>query len=75
MGFTTSTFFGDCCLVIASALQCRIIEAGFLGIDPVAETKKFSPFASYLTGQLRGDGIDEGKVIVAASIHAMPSFM
>src|SRR4026207_779739 len=40
MRFTTSTLFGGCCLAIASALQCRIIEAGFHRYRPRRGNKK-----------------------------------
>ena len=62
-------------LLSASSAGAESIKLGSIGIDPVAETKKFSPLASYLARQLQADGIDEGKVIVAASIPAMSAFM
>lgn len=51
------------------------LKLGSIGADPVAETKKFSPVASYLASQLQSEGIDEGKVVVAPSIAAMASLM
>ncbi len=67
-------------LVIAVLLlplrsSAESLNLGSIGIDPVTETKKFSPLASYLARQLQTDGIDEGKVVVAASIPAMSSLM
>jgi ABC-type phosphate/phosphonate transport system substrate-binding protein len=50
-------------------------KLGSISKSPVTETKKFSPLAIYLARQLQSDGIDEGKVVVAASIPAMASFM
>lgn len=29
MGLTMSTLFGECCLAVASAFQCRIVQVGF----------------------------------------------
>ena len=48
---------------------------GSISTSPVEETRKFSPFASYLAQQLKSEGIDQGKVIVAESIPAMSSLL
>ena len=48
---------------------------GSVSTSPVEETRKFSPFASYLAQQLRSEGIDQGKVVVAVSIPAMSSLL
>jgi len=50
-------------------------KLGSVSIDPVSESRKFSPLAIYLARQLRSDGIDEGQVVVATSIPGMSSFM
>lgn len=62
-------------LLLPPRISAESLKLGSIGIDPVAETKKFSPLASYLARQLQGEGIDEGRVVVAASIPAMSSFM
>ena len=50
-------------------------KLGSISTNPVGETKKFWPFASYLAQQLQSEGIDQGKVVVAESIPAMSSLL
>ena len=62
-------------LLLPQLASAGSFKLGSLSIDPVSETRKFWPLASYLARQLQSDGIKEGKVVVAASIPAMSSFM
>jgi phosphonate transport system substrate-binding protein len=50
-------------------------KLGSISTNPVGETKKFWPLASYLAQQLHSEGIDQGKVVVAESIPAMSSLL
>lgn len=51
------------------------INIGSISNSPNKEVKKFLPFSSYLGKQLQSDGIDQGKVVVAESIHQMAALM
>jgi len=48
---------------------------GSISTAPMVESGKFWPLVSYLERQLRSEGIDDGKVLVAESIPAMSSFL
>ncbi|HYA28096.1 MAG TPA: phosphate/phosphite/phosphonate ABC transporter substrate-binding protein [Acidobacteriota bacterium] len=67
-------------LVAAVLLLPKIVCAvsfnlGSINFSPVDETKKFAPLANYLAQQLKSEGIDQGKVIVADSIPAMAALL
>jgi len=51
------------------------IKLGSINASPVAESRRFWPFATYLARQLQSEGIDEAKVVVAETIPAMSSFL
>jgi len=51
------------------------LSVGSISGAPVAEIRKFSPFARYLARQLRSEGIDQEKVLVAESIPAMAALI
>jgi phosphonate transport system substrate-binding protein len=48
---------------------------GSINTAPMVESGKFWPLANYLERQLRSEGIDVGKVVVAESIPTMSSFL
>ena len=48
---------------------------GSISTAPTVENGKFWPLVSYLERQLRSEGIDDGKVVVAESIPEMSSFL
>jgi len=48
---------------------------GSISATPTVESGKFWPLVSYLERQLRSEGIEGGKVIVAESIPAMSAFL
>ena len=48
---------------------------GSISTAPTVESRKFWPLASYLQRQLRSEGIDDGKVVVAENIVTMSSFL
>jgi phosphonate transport system substrate-binding protein len=51
------------------------ITVGFISSSPVEETRRFSPFASYLARQLQSEGIGKGKAVAASGIEAMSSLL
>jgi phosphonate transport system substrate-binding protein len=51
------------------------LTVGSISLEPAAETRKFLPLVRYLAQELRPDGIDDGKVIVAGSIRQMAAFI
>jgi phosphonate transport system substrate-binding protein len=51
------------------------LTIGSISLEPAAEVRKFLPLARYLAHELQSDGINDGKVIVAGSIHQMAAFI
>jgi ABC-type phosphate/phosphonate transport system substrate-binding protein len=51
------------------------LTLGSISLEPAAEVRKFLPLARYLAHELRPDGIDDGRVIVAGSIRQMAAFI
>jgi phosphonate transport system substrate-binding protein len=51
------------------------LKVGSVNTSPVAETRKFSAFTSYLARQLQSEGIDGDKVVVADNIPGMSSLL
>lgn len=51
------------------------LTLGFISSSPMEESRRFSPFASYLARQLQSEGIGEGNVVAANSIEAMSSLL
>ena len=63
-------------VVLFSQLACAgSFKLGSISTNPVGESKKFSPLASYLARHLKSEGLDQGKVVVAESIPAMSSLL
>ena len=63
-------------LLLLPRLACaESFNLGSISGSPVGETKKFLPLANYVARQLRSEGIEEGKVVVAESIPAMSSLL
>ena len=62
-------------LLLPQLVCADSFKLGSISTNPVGETKKFWPFASYLAQQLQSEGIDRGKVVVAESIPAMSSLL
>ena len=63
-------------LLLVPQLVCgETFKIGSISDSPVAETRKFWPFAAYLARQLQSEGIDQGKVVVADSLSGMSSFL
>ena len=63
-------------LLLLPQLACAgSFKLGSISTNPVEESKKFSPLASYLARQLQSEGIDHGKVVVAESIPAMSALL
>ena len=67
-------------LIGAALLLPQLAYAGSFNIgsvstSPIEETRKFSPFARYVAGQLQSAGVDQGKVVVAEGIAAMSALM
>lgn len=62
-------------LLLPQLVCADSFKLGSISTNPVGETKKFWPFASYLAQQLQSEGIDQGKVVVAESIPAMSSLL
>lgn len=75
----TRRFYGTfrIILFIASVLSAPqptwsgTLTVGSISIYPAQEIKKFLPFSKYLAGELKSEGIDQGKVVVAGSISEM----
>lgn len=59
---------------VPRVISAEPIRIGSISSEPAAEMKKFLPFADYLARQLRSEGIDQGKVVVAESIPQMAAF-
>jgi phosphonate transport system substrate-binding protein len=70
-----SLLFVAAVLVLPQLACAGSFKLGSISTNPVGETKKFWPFASYLAQQLQSEGIDQGKVVVAESIPAMSSLL
>lgn len=68
-------FFVVAVLFLPRLTWARPINIGSISIEPAEEIKKFLPLASYLGKELRSEGIDEGKVVVAKSIPEMTAFL
>ena len=69
-----------CSLVAVILLLPRLacagpLTLGFISSSPMEESRRFSPFASYLARQLQSEGIGEGNVVAASSIEAMSSLL
>jgi phosphonate transport system substrate-binding protein len=63
-------------VVLLPQLACAgSFKLGSISTNPFGESKKFSPLASYLARQLKSEGLDQGKVVVAESIPAMSSLL
>lgn len=65
--FSWSVFHG-----VAGAAPLSI---GSIDVEAVGEMKKFLPFVQFLARELKGEGVDQGKVVVAQSILQMASFL
>jgi len=61
--------------VVASPVSGGPLTIGTVGTEPASEIKKFHPFTSYLAKQLQGEGITEGRVVVARNISEMAAFV
>jgi phosphonate transport system substrate-binding protein len=62
-------------LLLTQPVCAGSFKLGSISSSPVAETRKFSSLANYLAGQLKDEGIAQGKVVVVQSIPAMASFL
>jgi len=51
------------------------LNIGSISSEPVAEIRKFLPFARYLAKELQSEEIDQGKIIVANNIPQMANFL
>lgn len=73
--FSTAFLFFAAASLLPRIACAESLKIGSISASPVVETRKFWPLASYLAGQLRAEGIDDGKVVVAESIPAMASLV
>ncbi|PHS78885.1 MAG: hypothetical protein COB59_04680 [Rhodospirillaceae bacterium] len=62
-------------LVAVSSVRAETLTIGTISSIPVEETRVFNAFAIFLAGQLKGDGIDTVKVVIAADINEMASLL
>jgi phosphonate transport system substrate-binding protein len=62
-------------LLLPHFVSAGTFRLGSITTSPVDETKKFSPLATYLAQQLKSQGVDQGKVIVAETIPAMAALL
>ena len=73
---STRWLFSDNLLLVATLViapqfaGAATLNVGSISMSPVVETRKFWPLASYLAQQLKSEGIDAGKVVVAEDIPA-----
>jgi phosphonate transport system substrate-binding protein len=56
-------------------IRAEVISIGSLHIEPAREVNKFLPLANFLSKELKPEGIDQGKVVVAQTIAEMASFI
>lgn len=62
-------------LILPQLAWARPISVGSIGDVPTDEMKKFLPLAAYLANQLRSEGYDQGRVIVARSMPEMAKLL
>ncbi len=67
--------FGVNAFVLPRLAWAGPINVGSISIEPASEIKRFLPFANYLAKQLKAEGFDQGKVVVAKSMPEMASFL
>ena len=72
VGFVLSLVIG---LASTHPVLARKLVIGTISHAPVDVIKDYTPFAKYLAGQLKSNGISEGKVIVARSISQMAEYL
>ena len=74
-GLGNKLSFVTAVLLLPKLICAASFNLGSISTSPVGETKKFAPLASFLAQQLKSDGMDQGKVVVAGSIPAMSSLL
>jgi phosphonate transport system substrate-binding protein len=62
-------------LLWSQKFWAEVITIGSLHIEPAREVNKFLPLANFLSKELKPEGIDQGKVVVAHTIAEMASFV
>jgi phosphonate transport system substrate-binding protein len=68
-------FFLTTLLFSPQMIWAGTIRIGSISDEPANEIRKFSPIARYLARALKSEGVDDGRVVVARSIHQMAAFL
>jgi ABC-type phosphate/phosphonate transport system substrate-binding protein len=74
-GFTRKLLNVAAFLLLPQLAYTASFTIGSINTAPMVESAKFWPLVSYLERQLRSEGIDDGKIVVAESIPAMSAFL
>jgi len=62
-------------LAVATPSWAKPLTFGTISAVPVEEVQVFQPFVDFIAGQLAGDGIDAGKVVVAENVNQMAALL
>ena len=62
-------------LLLSQTALAKTLTLGSVSIEPSEEIKKYFPIAIYVANQLKAEGIDQGKILVARDIPEMASFV
>lgn len=68
-------FFLGAILLLPRVAWAGPLHVGSISPEVGDEIKKFTPLANYLATALRPEGIDQGKIVVARSIHEMAQLL